>query len=277
MDLSKLKEPFSENDIEWRVQQSGETNGRIWAKVLAYVTARAIENRLDEVCGPENWKNEFRKEGENGEYLCGISIKIDGEWITKWDGCSASGTNSNIDGFKTALSGSIKRAAATGWGIGRYLYSLEEGWAVICEDGMYSAKLKDSNKWFKWNPPQLPAWALPKGESENFPNAEKFKSSVTSADRSTETSPKTKGRKAKTSAEKSEEEIKAQGNSIISRIGLVMKRVEEGRQIFTEAEINQIRSLVANTQLNEDGIKELEELEKFVRMELESRLSKMAA
>ena len=25
---------------------------RIWAKVLAYVTARAIENRLDEVCGP---------------------------------------------------------------------------------------------------------------------------------------------------------------------------------------------------------------------------------
>ena len=54
MDLSKLKEPFSENDIEWRVQQSGETNGRIWAKVLAYVTARAIENRLDEVCGPEN-------------------------------------------------------------------------------------------------------------------------------------------------------------------------------------------------------------------------------
>lgn len=114
MNLSKLKEPFRAEDIEWRIQQSGETNGRIWAKVLAYVTARAIENRLDEVCGPENWKNEFRKEGENGEYLCGISIKIDGEWITKWDGCSASGTNSNIDGFKTALSGSIKRAAATG-------------------------------------------------------------------------------------------------------------------------------------------------------------------
>ena len=277
MDLSKLKEPFRAEDIEWRIQQSGETNGRIWAKVLAYVTARAIENRLDEVCGPENWKNEFRKEGENGEYLCGISIKIDGEWITKWDGCSSAGTNSNIDGFKTALSGSIKRAAATGWGIGRYLYSLEEGWAVICDDGMYSAKLKDSNKWFKWNPPQLPAWALPKGDTDNFPKAENFKSSVTSADSSTEASPKTKGRKAKTTAAKSEEEIKAQGNTIISRIGLVMKREENGSQIFTEAEINQIRSLVANTQLNEDGIKELEELEKFVRMELESRLSKMAA
>ena len=56
-----------------------------------------------------------------------------------------------------------------------------------------------------------------------------------------------------------------------------MKREENGSMVFTEPEINQIRGLVANTQLNENGIKELEELEKFVRMELESRLSKMAA
>ena len=56
-----------------------------------------------------------------------------------------------------------------------------------------------------------------------------------------------------------------------------MKREENGRMIFTEPEINQIRTLVANTQLTENGIKELEELENVVRMELESRLSKMAA
>ena len=74
-----------------------------------------------------------------------------------------------------------------------------------------------------------------------------------------------------------EEEIKAKGNSVISRIGLIMKREENGRMIFTELEINQIRTLVANTQLTENGIKELEELENVVRMELESRLSKMAA
>lgn len=29
LDLSKLKEPFKAEDIEWRIQQSGETNGRI--------------------------------------------------------------------------------------------------------------------------------------------------------------------------------------------------------------------------------------------------------
>ncbi len=273
MDLSKLKEPFKAEDIEWRIQQSGETNGRIWAKVLAYVTARAIENRLDEVCGPENWKNEFRKEGENGEYLCGISIKVDGEWITKWDGCSASGTNSNIDAFKSALSGSIKRAAATGWGIGRYLYSLDEVWAVICDDGIYSARLKDSNKWFKWNPPQLPVWALPKGEDKSFQAAEGNNS--VEDESPAETYSKPKGRKTK--ASKREEEIKAQGNTIISRIGLVMKREENGKGVFSEPEINQIRTLVANTKLTDEGIKELEELEKVVSTELDSRLSKLAA
>lgn len=276
MDLSKLKEPFKASDIEWRIQQSGEKDGRIWAKVLAYVTARAIENRLDEVCGPENWKNEFRKEGPNGEYLCGISIKVGDEWITKWDGCSSSGTNSNIDGFKTALSGSIKRAAATGWGIGRYLYSLEEGWATVCDDGIYSAKLKDSNKWFRWNPPALPSWALPKGE-ETFQKSE-VNNPVT-FDKPVETNPSSKGRRTKASAATAneEEEIKAKGNTVISRIGLIMKREENGNMIFSEPEINQIRTLVANTQLTDNGVKELEELENVVRMELESRLSKMAA
>lgn len=277
MDLSKLKEPFKASDIEWRIQQSGEKDGRIWAKVLAYVTARAIENRLDDVCGPENWKNEFRKEGPNGEYLCGLSIKVDNEWITKWDGCSSSGTNSNIDGFKTALSGAIKRAAATGWGIGRYLYSLEEGWATVCDDGIYSAKLKDSNKWFRWNPPILPDWALPKGEKA-FQKLEN-NNPVTFDDNPVETTHSPKGRKGKSSATttNAEEEIKAKGNTVVSRIGLIMKREENGNMVFSEPEINQIRTLVANTQLTENGIKELEELENVVRMELDSRLSKMAA
>ena len=115
---------------------------------------------------------------------------------------------------------------------------------------------------------------MPKGASENFQTAEG--NSFAKDDESSKTDSKPKGRKSKAAA-KSEEEIKAQGNTIISRIGLVMKREENGIMVFTEPEINQIRGLVANTQLNENGIKELEELEKFVRMELESRLSKMAA
>jgi len=55
IDLSKLKNVFPPEDIEWRVQSSGEKNGKPWALVLAYITNRAIMDRFDEVCGPGNW------------------------------------------------------------------------------------------------------------------------------------------------------------------------------------------------------------------------------
>ncbi len=167
MDLTKLKEPFPANEIEWRLQQCGVGSKGIWGKCLAYVTNRAICNRLDEVCGAENWKNEFTKAPDGG-VLCGISIKCDGEWVTKYDGAE----NTDIEGVKGGLSGSMKRAASTGWGIGRYLYNLEEGWAVICDDGKFTGKTKDG-QFFKWNPPALPSWALPKGEkpTKAKPNA----------------------------------------------------------------------------------------------------------
>lgn len=156
MDLSRLKDCFEPNDIEWRLQQCGKgSNGKIWGMALAYVTNRAIMNRLDEVCGPENWKNEF-KAAPDGGILCGISIKIGDEWVTKWDGAE----NTDIEAVKGGLSGAMKRAAVQ-WGIGRYLYKLEESWINANENGAYRGKTKDGTT-FKWDAPSLPAWALPK-------------------------------------------------------------------------------------------------------------------
>lgn len=159
MDLNKLKEPFPAEDIEWRLQQCGSTQKGIWAKCLAYVTNRAIMNRLDEVCGPENWKNEFSTAPDGG-VLCGISIKVNDSWITKYDGAE----NTDIEGVKGGLSGSMKRAAVQ-WGIGRYLYNLDEGWATISDDGQFRGKTKDGTP-FKWNAPILPNWALPGGSGK---------------------------------------------------------------------------------------------------------------
>ena len=157
MDVSKLKDCFEPNDIEWRLQQCGKgSNGKIWGMALAYVTNRAIMNRLDEVCGPENWKNEF-KAAPDGGILCGISIKVGDEWVTKWDGAE----NTDIEAVKGGLSGAMKRAAVQ-WGIGRYLYKLEESWINVNENGVYRGKTKDGTT-FKWDAPTLPAWALPKG------------------------------------------------------------------------------------------------------------------
>jgi len=154
--LRKLHEPFSPFDIEWRIQASGEKNGRVWARCLAYVTNRAIMQRLDRVMMPHNWKNHYEA-APNGGVLCGLSLRVDGEWITKYDGAD----NTAIESVKGGLSDSMKRAAVQ-WGIGRYLYKLEAGFANVSEQGKYSAKLK-SGAWFRWDAPDLPSWAIPKG------------------------------------------------------------------------------------------------------------------
>jgi hypothetical protein len=158
-DLTRLRDPFAPEDIEWRVQQAGEKNGKPWARVLAYVTNRAIMDRLDEVVGPANWRNEYR-EGPSGGVLCGLSIRVtreDGtaEWVTKWDGAE----NTDVEPVKGGLSNAMKRAAVH-FGVGRYLYGLEEGWARVHDAGEHFARTKEG-KSFRWDPPALPEWALP--------------------------------------------------------------------------------------------------------------------
>jgi hypothetical protein len=165
MNLDKLKDPFPASDIEWRIGRAGKNNRGIWAMCLAYVTNRAIMERLDAAVGPENWRNEYR-EGPGGGVLCGISIRVGDEWVTKWDGAE----NTDVEGVKGGLSGAMKRAGYQ-WGIGRYLYKLDEGFATISPNGANFARLpqKEGGDSFKWDPPALPAWALPNGESAPAP------------------------------------------------------------------------------------------------------------
>lgn len=157
----KLREPFAAKDIEWRVQQSGLTKqGKPYAQVLAYVTNRAIMDRLDDAVGAFGWMNEF-KPAPNDGVMCGISIQTEDNWITKWDGAE----NTNIEAVKGGLSGSMKRAAVQ-WGIGRYLYDLDTTFVnVQTEKGQHYIKIDDKKtgetQYGYWNDPQLPAWARP--------------------------------------------------------------------------------------------------------------------
>ena len=165
MDLERLRDPFPADCIEWRIGQSGKTrDGRPWAKVLAYLTNRAIMDRLDDVCGPERWSNRFRpapNDPKQESLLCGIGVHTADGWVWKWDGAN----NTDFESVKGGISDSMKRAAVQ-WGIGRYLYGIGESWAECTEenmrgqDGWRYAKTKDGIFW--WKPPELPAWALPK-------------------------------------------------------------------------------------------------------------------
>lgn len=162
MDLKELGKPFPASDIEWRVQRSGVKNGKPWAMVLAYVTNRAILERLDKVCGHAGWQNKFIP-GPTGGVLCGISIKCGSEWITKWDGAD----NTEVEAIKGGLSSAMKRAGSQ-WDIGRYLYNLEATFANVVDKGSNRGVAKDPDGKrvsFQWNDPQLPKWALPEGEA----------------------------------------------------------------------------------------------------------------
>ncbi len=142
--FARLAAPFHPDDIEWR---AGATNSdKTKALALAYITSRAVMDRLDNVVGPENWKDEYAP-GPDGGVVCGLSLRLQEEWITKWDGAE----NTDFEAVKGGLSDAFKRAGYK-WGIGRYLYKLESQW-VACELHGKTIVLKTT--------PPLPSWALP--------------------------------------------------------------------------------------------------------------------
>ena len=125
--FEKLKAKFPERDLEFKI---GATNtDKTMGLALAYVSARAIQSRLDEVLGMENWKVSYR-EIKDG-FLCTLSIRINNEWIEKEDG---SGVTS-YESIKGGISNAFKRVASSGFGIGRYLYNARNSWYPIKKQG----------------------------------------------------------------------------------------------------------------------------------------------
>ena len=123
----KLKEKFDEKDLEFRV---GATNSdKTMGLALAYVQARAIQNRLDEVVGFENWKVSYKE--IQGGFLCTLWIIINDEWIEKEDGASVT----EFESVKGGISNAFKRVASSGFGIGRYLYNARNSWYPIKPQG----------------------------------------------------------------------------------------------------------------------------------------------
>jgi len=149
--FEKLIKPFDDSELEWKPQQVGIKNGNPWAMILCYVQARAIQNRLDEVFGPMNWKDEYRFE-QNG-VICRLSVYCNEkkEWIAKENGSP----ETDIESFKGGISGAFKRVASSGYGIGRYLYELDTTFAecsMTKQKGYKQAKTKD-HQYFYWKVP----------------------------------------------------------------------------------------------------------------------------
>jgi hypothetical protein len=111
----KLIDLQKEMDYQWRVQSFSKNKPQ--AACVAYIDARDVMRRLDEVCGAENWQDDYRV--INGQLFAGIGIFIKDKWVWKWD----VGTESQTEKEKGLVSDSFKRAAVK-WGVGRFLYDL---------------------------------------------------------------------------------------------------------------------------------------------------------
>lgn len=120
--LAKLAAPFPPERISWRVGSTTQDKARGMA--LAYIDARDVQDRLDEVCGT-GWQ--VRTPWcVNGRIACEIGIKIGDEWVWRGDGAG----ETDVEADKGAFSDAFKRAAVR-WGIGRYLYDLDSPWVAL--------------------------------------------------------------------------------------------------------------------------------------------------
>jgi hypothetical protein len=146
--LRQLKEPFNPSFIKWRVGHTTKDGTK--ASALAYLDAREVYKRLDDVCGIGGWQSKLI-ELDKG-FTCELSILVDGTWVTKSD----SADYTDIEAIKGGASSAVKRAAAV-WGIGRYLYYLPSVWVTY-----------DSVKKQLKEIPQLPDWALPNHNIERW-------------------------------------------------------------------------------------------------------------
>lgn len=125
--LAQLCKPFRSEQIHWRVGST--TKDKKKGMALAYIDARDVMDRLDEVCGFAGWQSCYRDAG-NGKTYCEVGIKCGDDWVWKGDGAGDTG----FEGDKGAFSDAFKRAAVR-WGIGRYLYGMGNTWVALDESG----------------------------------------------------------------------------------------------------------------------------------------------
>jgi hypothetical protein len=109
--FAALAAPFAAHEVKTRTQAGRE---------MQYVTARTVENRLDEVIGAAFWWDDYTP-GENS-VMCRLTIELpDGRRVTKVDAGGYAGMPDQGDDDKSGFSDAIKRTAAR-FGVGRYLY-----------------------------------------------------------------------------------------------------------------------------------------------------------
>src|SRR3546814_3232184 len=80
IDYTALSKPFPPSAVSWRSQSLTKDGTK--ALALAYIDARNVMRRLDDVCGPAGWQDSYAEPGK-GRMICTISILCGDQWISK--------------------------------------------------------------------------------------------------------------------------------------------------------------------------------------------------
>ena len=133
----RLCEPFKPGDEKYRILTKSKDGKR--GKPCAYIDARCVSERLDEVVGPDNWSTDLEKLA-NGAVICRMTVlgvmKSDIGMVNH----KATNRQGEVDLDKEVMnekgsgSDAIKRAAQN-FGIGRYLYAMDLPWVNLTEKG----------------------------------------------------------------------------------------------------------------------------------------------
>ena len=158
-----LSEPFDPSEVKFKpAVVSGNR-----AMALAYVDARVIQDRLDDVLGVEGWSDDYEVLTD-GSVVCRLRLRLGDEWVIKVDVGGPSEQQDGGDRMKAAFSDALKRAAVK-FGVGRYLYRLPAQWVDYDPHRRQFARQ-----------PVLPAFALPK-KKEDKKDVEKKQAEPASA------------------------------------------------------------------------------------------------
>lgn len=138
---------FPPQHLKWKPQAVSKDKTK--ALAVAYIDARIVMNRLDEVVGCWNWQDAYHHTPDGG-VVCTLSVCFGGQWISKSDTGGESKQPGEDDKRKSAFSDALKRAAIK-FGIGRYLYFLPSNWVAY-----------DDQKRRFTGTHSVPNWAIPK-------------------------------------------------------------------------------------------------------------------
>jgi len=151
--LARLERPFPAEAISWKPQSLYPREHPTRALAVAYIDARDVAERLDEVLGL-GWSFTWEADGENVRGR--LMMDLGGRLVVRED-VGEPGEGDDGRSRKAAVSDALKRCAVQ-FGVGRYLYRLPRVWVGYDEQKRQLTEI-----------PQLPEWALPKEEAKPAP------------------------------------------------------------------------------------------------------------